>query len=184
MSCLGGDGGRTPPCDPLLFVETSGALDLHRTTNASLSGRSPSDDRRKWIKINNDQTAYLIFIEWRACFREEPRSTRDRHPIIARSWSDRSTFTRSLRDSWKLLDRSSIARQSKPDRHAIVARSKRDRGMIDVRSWPIDEGSLQQLNTRPPLEPRYNLRMRTHPQLQQHAILSLQRNLRNSLSMK
>ena len=29
------------------------------------------------------------------------------------------------------------------------------------------------MNTRPPLEPRYNLRKRTHPQLQQHAILFL-----------
>ena len=37
----------------------------------------------------------------------------------------------------------------------------------------IDEDSLQKMNTRPPLEPRYNLRKRTHPQLQQHAILFL-----------
>ena len=37
----------------------------------------------------------------------------------------------------------------------------------------FDQGSLQQMNTRPPLEPRYNLRRRTHPQLQQHAILFL-----------
>ena len=29
------------------------------------------------------------------------------------------------------------------------------------------------MNTRPPLEPWYNLRKRTHPQLQQHAILFL-----------
>ena len=37
----------------------------------------------------------------------------------------------------------------------------------------IEKASLQQMNTRPPLEPRYNLRKRTHPQLQQHAILFL-----------
>ena len=36
-----------------------------------------------------------------------------------------------------------------------------------------DEDSHQQMNMRPPSEPRYNLRKRTHPQLQQHAILFL-----------
>ena len=36
-----------------------------------------------------------------------------------------------------------------------------------------DGDSLQQMNTRPPLEPRYNLRNITHPQLQKHAILFL-----------
>ena len=44
---------------------------------------------------------------------------------------------------------------------------------IDITMRVFDEGSLQQMNTRPPLEPRYNLRRRTHPQLQQHAILFL-----------
>ena len=37
----------------------------------------------------------------------------------------------------------------------------------------IDEDSHQQMNMRPPSEPRYNLRKRIHPQLQQHAILFL-----------
>ena len=46
-----------------------------------------------------------------------------------------------------------------------------------------DEDSHQQMNMRPPSEPRYNLRKRTHPQLQQHAIL-LVKNSRSSLSMK
>ena len=39
----------------------------------------------------------------------------------------------------------------------------------------FDEDSLQQMNTRPPWEPRYNLRKRTHPQLQQRAILFLRK---------
>ena len=47
-------------------------------------------------------------------------------------------------------------------------------GMSFTRS---DEDSLQQMNTRPPLEPRYDLRKRTHPQLQQHAILFLIKKL-------
>ena len=45
---------------------------------------------------------------------------------------------------------------------------------IDISSaWKIDEDSHQQMNMRPSSEPRYNLRKRTHPQLQQHAILFL-----------
>ena len=36
-----------------------------------------------------------------------------------------------------------------------------------------DGDSLQHMNTRVPIEPRYTLRKRTHPQLQQHAILFL-----------
>ena len=43
----------------------------------------------------------------------------------------------------------------------------------EVSKREIDEDSHQQMNMRPTSEPRYNLRKRTHPQLQQHAILFL-----------
>ena len=43
--------------DPLLFVETPGALHLHRTVDASSGGRSPSNGRCKWIKTNKDRMA-------------------------------------------------------------------------------------------------------------------------------
>ena len=69
-------------------------------------------------------------------FREEPRLTRDRSPIVARSWPDhhRSLSQRQL--WWKLSDLSSIAIHSESDRHAIQTGSPRDRGMIAARSWP------------------------------------------------
>ena len=111
-------------------VEPSGVLDLHWMDNdwwneAILSGVIKS--KRSSLGEQSDG--------WHS-FAKKPRLTRDRGPIVARSWPDRRRSSRRRSHSWTPYDRNSIALKSKPDRQAIVARSPSDCGPIAKRSWP------------------------------------------------
>ena len=112
--------------DPLLFVETPGALDLHRTVDTSSGRRSPSDGRCKWIKTDKDWTAYLIDIGRPTWFPSNGGESSWKNSMIAaRSNRDRGSFSvESERRFSELIGRRSLEHQYH-DRRPIVARSWR-----------------------------------------------------------
>ena len=85
---------------------------------------------------------------------EEPRSTRDRCPIVARSWPDSCTIVVHSAPMWSSgiteskvsifnFIRGHLIKNRRHDRHSIVARSRRDRGLIVPRSglfWKQNRG--------------------------------------------
>ena len=55
----------------------------------------------------------------------------------------------------------------------VTRYARRERPAMAVGKYLTDGEFSQDMNTRVPIEPRYTLRKRTHPQLQRHAILFL-----------
>ena len=82
--------------DLLLFVETHGAFDLHRTVDASSGGESPSDGRRKTSLIARSGPPNLPdqIGRQRLKFNQDrgSRSQFDHGPIAMRSWPYRPTI--------------------------------------------------------------------------------------------
>ena len=79
--------------------------------------------------------AHLIFIKRLGFFREEPRSTRDRDPIVTRSWSDRPTIFADRRVRSYLYGSSMIAARSPGNQSLIAVRSCPRSRPIQHQNW-------------------------------------------------
>ena len=105
-------------------------VDLHLTATASGS-KQIKIGRLTWSTSNGSpdlhRTADIL--------REEPRSTRDRGPIVARSWSDRPTIVPNRRIRILIYGSSTIAARSPGNQNPIAARSCPRSGLIQCQNW-------------------------------------------------
>ena len=95
---------------------------------------SPTDGQRVKLASASDLHQITIDIERLAFFREEPRLTRNRGPIIARSWPNRPTIVADRHVRSHIYASSTIAARSPCNQSPIVARLCPRSGLIQRQS--------------------------------------------------